>query len=220
MSRVDEVILLFTGEQPGPNRKSSGRIHPEHEACLRTSGRIVLEVDRHSPILVIELDALEAKSEGSVINKLWPGIDAVNARTVEYVRRKEIHISIIKGTTNAERLPHSAKEHTIRSSAEILSVPILTRIVEDSRARRNCVDLPAMLGTVSKIKAKSGISSSMGLSNIGVDSLLVMASWYRCQGRCVGSVLMYTRPKVRLAPKLSKASPILCFRYYVFEWRL
>lgn len=136
VSRVDDLLLLSTGEQfnPVPIEAHMANFVASHET-LRVTRLAVLGRERPSPFLVVELKPEAAKPQAAeqIIDQLWPGLEAINAEQVEYARIQRAHVVVLFGRDESEVLPHSAKGNVLRATAEKRLASRLTMAADDAK---------------------------------------------------------------------------------------
>ncbi|KAJ8607475.1 hypothetical protein CTAYLR_009435 [Chrysophaeum taylorii] len=174
VSRVDDTILLSTGEMFNPIPIEAAIVDYAARHNLKISRLVVLGKDHPSPFLVVEPAAAAAlPSDPSFKELLWPGVEAANATQVEYARIKRGHVLVLVDDV----LPHSAKGNVIRKRAEASFAEQLGRMAEEAIAEG--VDWDALrrlafeAGFGDDVDAYLAEKGARGddLSVIGVDSL-------------------------------------------------
>ncbi|KAJ8607476.1 hypothetical protein CTAYLR_009436 [Chrysophaeum taylorii] len=125
VSRVDDTILLSTGEMFNPN--------PVEAALLETMSSIieravVLGQNRPQPALVVELKST-VRREAVARSLLEPRLAEINARQPLYARIG--HVVILLPPRGDPELPHSVKGGVIRVQAEKLLASRLSAIYDD-----------------------------------------------------------------------------------------
>ena len=176
MSRVDDVLLLSTGEMFNPVPIEADIDNLAAARGLRLVRVVVLGRDRPSPFLVVEpADDDSLKNPRELLEALEPVVDAVNSKIVEYAR-------IRKGHVLAARLPHSAKGNVQRARAESALATQLDDLAEEAAAKAaEVVDWDALRAAAAKAGyddvdqylAEKGTSdlAEMGVDSLGIASL-------------------------------------------------
>jgi len=129
-SRVDDVILLSTGEMFNPVPMETSILDYARRHGIDVDRLVVLGSDHAAPFLVVEsAEALKTKRAADELQReLWPGVEAANEAEVAYARVKRGHVLVATG----ERLPVSAKGNVIRPRAEKAFAEQLSQLAEQA----------------------------------------------------------------------------------------